>query len=194
MEKKVKLRDGAEVLIRPMEAGDTERSYAFFAALPEEDRKYLRMDVARWDVVERRIRDHETGRVLRLVALAGGEIVADGALELAGHGWGNNVGEIRLIVAHSFQRKGLGMLMARELFFLAAQRKLDRIVVRMMRPQTGAVSIFRKLGFHDEFLIPEHVRDQAGQWQDMVIMRCNLEDLWREVEHLMQDGDWTLYR
>ena len=52
----------------------------------------------------------------------------------------------------------------------------------------------RKLGFQEEFLIPEHVRDTAGQWQDMIIMRCNLEDLWQRMEALVEGSDWQWHR
>jgi ribosomal protein S18 acetylase RimI-like enzyme len=124
------------------------------------------------------------------VALSGREIVADGSLDLEGHGWGDEVAEIRLIVARPFQRLGLGRLMARELFLLAAQNRVERIVVRMLAPQKAALSIFRKLGFHDEFLIPQHVRDREGKLQDMIIMRCNLEDLWHEMENLVEFSDF----
>jgi ribosomal protein S18 acetylase RimI-like enzyme len=188
--KKVTLKDDQVVLIRDMEAKDVDRSYEFFAGLPANDRKYLRRDVTRRDVVERRIEIMADGRVRRLVALSGKEIVADGSLELEGHGWGDDVAEIRLIVARPFQRLGLGRLMARELFLLAAQNRVERIMVRMLGPQKAALSIFRTLGFHDEFLIPQHVRDREGNLQDMIIMRCNLEDLWHEMENLVEFSDF----
>jgi RimJ/RimL family protein N-acetyltransferase len=194
VDKSVTLKDGRSLVIRDMRPEDTQRSFEFFAALRDIDRKYLRADVRRWEVVERRTRELDTGRALRLVAVDDDEIVADGALELAGHGWGENIAEIRLIVAHPYQRLGLGALMARELYFLAAERKVDRIVARMMRPQVGAQRIMKRLGFHDEFLIPEHVRDQDGNWQDLIIMRCNLEDLWGEMEGMFEESDIRWHR
>jgi acetyltransferase len=188
------LKDGRSVAIRPMRPDDFERSYGFFCALPEEDRKYLRVDVTQRNMVAERAANLDPRRVVRLVAVHGEEIVADGALELAGHGWGDNVAEIRLIVARPFQRAGLGTRMARELFFLAADRKVDRIVARMMGPQLGARNIFRRLGFKQEFVIPQHVRDRSGVWQDMVIMRCALEELWREMELEVESSDWRSHR
>jgi ribosomal protein S18 acetylase RimI-like enzyme len=194
MEKTVALKDGTEVTIRDMEPDDVQRSFDFFAELPKEDRKYLRVDVTRWEFVERRIHDIDPSRVRRLVVIHDDEVVADGALELEGHGWGGNIAEIRLIVSHQFQRRGLGLLLARELYFIAAEAKVDRVVARMMRPQAGAQRIMKRLGFHDEFLIPEHVRDQDGNWQDMIIMRCNLEDLWKEMEGVFEGSDIRWHR
>ena len=135
---------------------------SFFCELPEEDRRYLRVDVTRRDLVERRTTELDSGRVDRLVAVADDEIVADGSLELQGHGWGDSIGEIRLMVARPYQHLGLGTLLARELYYLGMQHKLDRIVVRVMRPQSRAHRIMKRLGFKEEFLIPEHVRDQDG--------------------------------
>ncbi len=124
VEKAVTVKDGSHVVVRDMVPGDAQRSFEFFASLPEDDRRYLRVDVTRWDMVDRRTRELDSGRVIRLVADDGDAIVADGALELVGHGWGNNIAELRLIVARPYQRLGLGTIVARELYFLAAERKL----------------------------------------------------------------------
>ena len=192
--KTVALKDGTELEIRNMRPGDVEASFEFFGGLPEEDRRYLRVDVTRRDVVERRTTELDSGRVDRLVVVEGHDIVADGTLELQGHGWGENIGELRLMVARPYQHLGLGTLLARELYYLAMQRKLDRIVVRMMRPQARARRIMKRLGFDEEFLIPEHVRDQDGEWQDLIIMRCNLDKLWSEMENLVEASDWRWHR
>lgn len=189
MERHHQLRDGTDVVVRTLAEADVDASHAFFGALPEADRRYLRTDVTRRELVERRVQDVEAGRVVRLVALAGADIVGDGSLELVGHGWGDGVAEVRLIIARPFQRRGLGTLMARELYLLAAERRVERIVVRVMAPQTRALAVFRKLGFDDEFVIPAHIRDQAGVWQDMVIMRCDLEKAWRKLEAAVDETD-----
>jgi len=177
-----------------MTRDDREASLAFFRSLPEEDRAYLRRDVIRTDVIEERIREMELGRVRRLVAVADERIVADGALELSGAGWDEHVAEVRLIVARPFQRRGLGILMARELYALAAKSRVEQIVVRFMRPQAAARSIFEKLGFQEEALLPGHVKDRAGAKQDLVLMRCDLEALWRKLEDFVVNSDWRRAR
>ena len=124
--------------IRNMRPQDVELSYEFFCEPPEEDRRYLRVDVTRRELVERRTTEVDSGRADRLVVVAAGKIVADGSLELQGHGSGDCIGEIRLMVARPYQHLGLGTLLARELYYLGMQHKLDRIVVRVMRPQSRA--------------------------------------------------------
>lgn len=188
------LKDGTQVLIRRMTDDDIEGSWRFFQALPNEDRKYLRIDVTQRPLVERRVREADSRRVKRLVAVVDDEIVADGALELAGDEWTAHVAELRLIVSRSFQRKGLGMLMARELYALAASEKVEQIVVKMARPQLGARSIFRRLGFHEEMTVPAHVRDRTGQIQDLILMRCDLAAMWEKLETFFAASDWQRAR
>ncbi len=194
MEKATKLKDGTDVLLRSMTKDDLEKSLAFFQGLPEEDRTYLRRDVTKRRFVEERIREIDSGRVKRLVAVVRGEIAADGALELADHGWGEDVGEIRLIIARPYQRKGLGLLMAGALYELAAGSGVKEIVVRMMRPQKAARGIFRTLGFREEVFLPDYAKDRTGKRQDVILGRCDLEALWRELEHYMGDSDWQRTR
>ncbi len=189
-EKRAKLKDGTEVLIRPMTKDDVDRSFEFFQALPMEERAYLRVDVTKRWVVKERITSMEMGGVKRIVALVDDKIVADGSIEIAGHTWKKHMGELRLIVAKPFQRKGLGMLMARELFAIAASEKLEEIVVKMMRPQVAARGIFRKLGFREEIMLPEYVKDLSGRRQDLIVMRCDLEAIWRDLENYIASFDW----
>ena len=123
MGQKVKLKDGREVTVREIASDDVDRSHTFFRDLPADDRAYLRVDVTDRKVVEDRIRTIDRDRIRRLVAVHGDEIVADGTLESDGLQWDDHLAELRLIVARPYQRHGLGMLMARELYFLAARKK-----------------------------------------------------------------------
>lgn len=186
VEKTVVLKDGRDLIIRTMRPADLSASLAFFRALSADDRRYLRVDVTQPELVERRIEEMSADRVERLVAIDWNLIVADGSLELRGHGWGDGVGEIRLIVSSSMQRRGLGSLMALELYHLAVQHRLDRIVARAMAPQVGARRVFARLGFEEEFVIPKHVRDQEGRWQDLVIMRCDIEEMWKRMQDVFE--------
>ena len=194
MEKTETLKNGTKVVIRPLAFKDLDRLMAFYRSLPPDDRRYLRVDVTDRKVVAERIRLTEQGQVFRLIALCKDKIIADGALELSGEEWRRHQGEVRLIVARPFRRKGLGMIMIRELYFLAAARNVATIVAKMMRPQKGAQTIFHRLGFREEALLPDYVRDLTGRTQDLLIMICNLGDMWTELDHFYSDSDWERCR
>ena len=124
MEKNVKLKDGMEILIREMKEDDLDLALAFYRKLPDEDRRFLRGDVTKREVVESRIHDMVVGKVKRIVAIHNDKIIALGGIELAGYDWPAHVGEARLVIDRKYQRKGLGILMAEELYGIAAAGKL----------------------------------------------------------------------
>jgi L-amino acid N-acyltransferase YncA len=194
MEREIKLKDGTRVVIRPMRPDDLDRSFAFFQALSREDKAYLRRDVSSREVVADRVRSMESGRVKRLVGVVGDRIVADAALELESEGWKKHAAEVRLIVAGDFQRRGLGLSMARELYSAATENRVEEIIVKMMRPQVAARSIFRKLGFQEETLLRDWVRDISGHKQDLILMRCDLRALWSKLEDFIAESDFQRMR
>lgn len=194
MKKTEILKDGTKVEVRDLVRGDLDKLMKFYRSLPELDRKYLRVNVTDRHVVEERLKLIKTGRLIRIIAQKGSKIIADGALELSMEEWRKHQGELRVIVSRDHRRKGLGMIMLRELYFIAAGKNVKKIVAKFMRPQAAARKILRELDFHEEILIPDYVRDQSGKTQDLVIMTCNMKDLWKEIEHLYSDSDWQRCR
>jgi hypothetical protein len=63
-----------------------------------------------------------------------------------------------------------------------------------MRPQKGARNIFKKLGFQSGFTLRGYVKDLTGARQDLIIMRCNLEELWKKLEDHIAETDWQRTR
>ena len=195
MKKKIeKLKDGTHVIIRNLHFDDLNQLMKFYRSLPPEDRMYLKVDVTKRTVVKQRMELMEEGTVFRIIALYDDEIVGDGMFEISKEEWRKHQGELRVIVARDFQRKGLGLIMMRELHSLAINKGVDKIVVKMMKPQIGALNICKKLGFHQESVIKNYVWDQAGEPQDLVIMTCDVKDMWRELEHFYSVSDWRRCR
>ncbi len=194
MDKTEKMKDGTEVTIRPLGLQDTDRLMEFYGSLPEEDRRYLKFDVTDRKVVVKRLRRVESGDDVRIVAIHGGVIVASGALELSGEAWSKHQGEIRVIIARPFQKRGLGTIMIRELYFIAVQNQIQTIVARMMRPQVGAQKIFRRLGFREESMMPDFVKDIGGGAQDLIVMTCDVKDLWKQLDRTFSESDWQRCR
>jgi L-amino acid N-acyltransferase YncA len=194
MEKTETLKDGTKVTIRKLTIEDLEWLMSFYRSLPEEDLKYLRVDVTNRNIVKQRIESAEAAGIFRIIALKGDRIIADGALELTTEEWRKHQGEIRVIVAEEFRRKGVGMIIMRELYFLAIEKKVERVVAKMMKPQVAARTICKKLGFHEEVLIHDYVKDQTGKSQDLVIMTCDIQELWKELDQFYMDSDWERCR
>ena len=194
MKKKETLKDGSGILIKTLTSNDLEKLMAFYRSLPYEDRKYLRIDVTDKSAVEKKIRAVESGSAVRIIALHNNTIIAIGALELGSDDWHKSLGELRVAVSRDFQRKGLGLMMLRELYLIAVDHKVEKIVVKMLRPQIAARKICKKLGFREELFLPAYVKDQDKKNQDLLIMTCNIDELWKEFELIYKDSDWQRCR
>jgi L-amino acid N-acyltransferase YncA len=186
------LKDGGEILIREMDPKqDFEPLMKFYAELPEEDRRYLRIDVTNRKTMEQRLKLMEFGYHFRILALANGEVVGKGVLELPFEEWRRHQGELRVIIARIYQHRGVGMLLMRELYRLALQKKVDTVVVWAMRPQEAALNLARKMGFCDQTVLPSYVKDQTGEMQDLYIMKGKIENLVRTIENAFGPVDWS---
>ena len=194
MQKKMTLKDGTEITIRELTLDDLENLMKFFTSLPLKDQQYLRIDVTNKEIVKTRISDALHKKDIRLTVLHNDQIIATGALELSHDDWRRNQGELRLIVAHDYQHKGIGLMLARELYYLAVENGVKKLVVKMMKKQKSARNLLKKLGFSHEVIIPDYVTDKSEKLQDLVIMTCDMKDFWKELEHIYQASDWMRCR
>ncbi|MBU2512290.1 GNAT family N-acetyltransferase [bacterium] len=183
----VKLKDGTKAVIRPLKENDLEKSLTFFQKLPPEERLYLRVDVTDREVVEQRIKNIGLRDRRRIVAEVNDTIVADAALELRPHGWERHLADFRLIVSPEYNGKGLGMLMAEELYEMALKEQIEEMVVEIMAPQENAKKIFERLGFKQDTVIKKYVKDINGEKQDLILMRCNIEEIWDKIESYFKE-------
>jgi L-amino acid N-acyltransferase YncA len=194
MDKIERMKDATEVTIRLLTPNDIDKLMEFYGSLPTEDRKYLKFDVTDRKAVAKRLKRIETGDDIRIAAIHGGVIVASGALELSGEAWSKHQGEIRVIIGHPFQKRGLGTIMIRELYFIAVQNQIRTIVARMMRPQVGAQKVFHRLGFREETMLPDFVKDLDGSSQDLIVMTCDVKELWKQLDRTFSESDWQRCR
>jgi hypothetical protein len=84
--------------------------------------------------------------------------------------------------------------MIRELYFIAVQNQLQTIGARMMRPQVGAQKIFRRLGFREDSMLPDFVKDIHGSSQDLIVMTCDVKELWKQLDRTFSESDWQRCR
>lgn len=194
MKKNVKLKDGTEIVLRQLKKKDRNRLTVFFRSLPKEDRIYLRVDITDKETIKQIIKSSKLGESRRIIALDNDNIIAAGLLELEKRKWKKHFGEIRLLVSKSYRRKGLGMLLACELYLLAISEKVEDIIVKMMKPQVAAIDIFKRMGFKEEAVLPDYVKDLEGTKRDLIIMRCDVNEMWKELEEYLADSDWQRTR
>ena len=158
------------VTFRLMTSGDKELLLGFAQSLPEDDLLFLSFDITRPEAVENWIRNVKAGRIKTILAEIDGKLVGHGSL---GHNemlWTRHLGEIQLLVNPGVRGYGLGSLLANELFALAREQGLKKIVARMASGQRGAMRVFERLGFRAEAVLADYVIDRRDVTHDLIVM------------------------
>jgi len=186
---KKKLSDGSEILIRKMTTDDVEKSLAFFQGLPFEERQYLRIDVTKRENIINRMNPGPFRWIWRIVAELDGDIVADATVSSRRSGWKRHVSDIRCIIHPDYQKKGLGMMLIRELFQKVLTEKGEMAYCEVMSEQKSAVKALEKLGFKREIVRPNHVKDINGELHDLYIYTKDVVQMWNTLQYHMDVYD-----
>ena len=192
--KTVSIKDGS-IEVRPMTHDDFDIVREFFTTLPKQSRLFLRDDVTKPEVFTKWFANMDYEKKLPLLALADGKLVGHALLDGQQGGWSPHVAEIRVVVAPDFSKRAVGTVLAREVFDQAIARGFQKAVAQIMDTQTGARRMFERMGFTVEATLKGHVRDLDGNTHNLLIMTCQLEDVWSKMEELLQDfSPWAGWR
>jgi GNAT superfamily N-acetyltransferase len=189
-----RLRDGREVMLRPLSRQDFDGLYEFFQSVPEGDRLFLADDVTDPKLIRRWTEQMDLSKVIPILALDGDRIVGDGTLHMQGGGWMRHVGRIRLVTAPTHRRTGLGHLIARELVALAEERGLEKLEAQVIEDAGNVVRMFEAVGFAKAAVVAKLVKDQNGHDRNLAIMINDVGSLARRLEDWIQDTMVPAYR
>jgi ribosomal protein S18 acetylase RimI-like enzyme len=78
--------------------------------------------------------------------------------------------------------QGLGRALAGEIFQIARNLGLRKMVAQMTPDQKGAIATFEHLGFQPEALLQDFVIDRGGTTHDMVVMSYDVDGLTDRVD------------
>lgn len=172
--KKVMLSDKTKVIIRPLEKGDKASLIDFFSRVPAKDRNFLRDDVTDRNLVSSWVDKLNYELVFPLIAEFQGKIMGDITLQRRRFGWKKHVGDVRVVVASEFQKKGLGTILVSEVVDLAKQLGLEKLAVEIPAKLTPAIKAFGRCGFQKVAVIPDLIKDQVGNYTSIVLMVLDL--------------------
>ena len=184
-------KSGETVEIRPLVPRDAAALLALYRELPEEDRLFLDDDVTQDDWVKRMMSRVDYDNYVPLVAVYDEMIVGHAILIRTHFGWMSHVGQIRIAVARSFQHKGLGKALVRELMKIAVSFGLEKMTARLMDNQVGARKAFEHLGFKVEGTFKGFVKDVSGKRRNMLLMANDVSHIWQAMDTLVSDAPPT---
>ncbi len=175
--KTVLLRDDTIVTFRPLAKDDKLRLLEFFMRIPEEDRYYLRENVASPEAVQEWTENIQFDRVIPIIALDGANIVADATLHRSRALAKSHVAEIRIVVDPEYREVGLGGRLMRELLDIAHELGLFAATMELVEHrELPALIAAESVGFRRVANLSNRVKDTWGNYHDLVLLEVNLED------------------
>ena len=191
--KTIELKDKKKIVLRLMEDNDLDSLITFYQSIPEADRLYLRVDVTERKNLEHRYGNLNYDYVYPLLAMDENKIIGVGTLFRPEFGWLRNIGEVRVVIAPDYQRKGLATIFVRELFFRSLKAKVFKLQAEMAENQESAIAAFEKLGFRKEATLKKHITDVRGRRRDLVIMTLDVLDFWHLIEDYVESRDFVMH-
>jgi GNAT superfamily N-acetyltransferase len=175
--KHIMLRDGDNVSVRPLEPGDKIRLLEFFERIPEEERYYLKENVASAKVIQGWTTNMDFSKVIPVVAVARDAIVADATLHLNCTPARQHLGEVRIVVDPAYREVGLGGRLIREILDIAAALGLAKVVFELVAlREKEAVCAAERVGFKEVATLEDRVKDFWGNYQDVIMLEIPVAD------------------
>lgn len=177
--------NGKTVEFSLMTKEDQALTAAFSETLSDHDLLFLSRNIREPKVVEAWLRQIEAGDIVSVAARTDGKIVGTTAVVIDELSFSAHVGEMRVLVGSDARDIGLGRRLIQEAFLVGMDLGLEKLTARMTLDQDGAIKIFEELGFRQEALFTDYVKDSDGVKHDLMIM-C--QDVDRFISHMQAYG------
>lgn len=159
-----------EVTLRMLQRDDKSKLLAFTRGLPSHDLLFLPNDITEESVVDAWIDDAVAQLAPTTVAEADGAIVGYASVAVSPERWTRHVAEIRMVVAEGWRGGGLGGRLLKDAFRIGLEMGVEKMMARMTVDQTGAMRLFKRVGFQSEAILRDHIRDREGEPHDLIIL------------------------
>ena len=167
---------GRNYRVRQMQTTDGESIMQFAKSLPPHDLMYMRRDISREAGVNRWLAGIGEGRIHSVIAEnVNGDMVGYSTIHQDDLEWTQHVADLRVAISTTERGSGLGRLLIREAFNVALSLSVLRVTAHMTTDQVASRNLFQELGFQNEALLKDHVRDRENKSHDLLIMACNVE-------------------
>jgi len=173
--KNIKLKDGWQCEVRPLESTDEIAFHEFFLAVPTQERMFIKHRVTEPEVIHEWCQKIDLGRNLPLLACRDGRIVGDATLHQQLGGWKRHIGRVSVLVHPQYRGRGLAKALVMEVVDIARQVGLEKVEAEFIGEQEAAIKVFGMLGFTTLARLPDYVKDMEAVTHDYVLMGLDLK-------------------
>jgi L-amino acid N-acyltransferase YncA len=169
----VTLNDGTRALLRPLCDADVDSLVDLFARHSDEDLKFFHANVRDRQLVAGWAKTPEYSKVFPLVAQVDGKLAGDAILRFQ-TGPERHIALMSIFISEDFRRRGLGILMLRNLVDLARKRGLVQLQAEIPSSHVKPITAFKELGFEHYATLPDHFMSADGEMHDMDVLILTL--------------------
>jgi GNAT superfamily N-acetyltransferase len=173
--KEVKIKDGLKYRIRPLKKDDEKEFHQFFSAIPESERMFIKHRVTDTAVIRDWCQHIDLGRNLPLLAISGGQILADATLHQQFGGWRRHIGRISVLVHPDHRNRGLARSLVAEIIQIARDCGLEKLEAEFIGEQEAAMKVFAMSGFSQLARLDDYVKDMQAISHDYILMGLDLK-------------------
>ncbi len=169
------LKNGQEVLLRPIKPEDEPMWLEWFQSLSEESIRYRFFQMLKDTPHEVRVRycnvdyDREVAMVAEMVENGKRKILGVSRLSIESDG---KHGEMAFIVSDYWQGLGLGTKLVDYTLDVAKERGVENVYAIMLQDNYRALSLTKKMGFNIEYLSDGTVKGTLDLKQEDIDFRC----------------------
>jgi RimJ/RimL family protein N-acetyltransferase len=181
--KEIMSKDGTPILLRPLALEDEQHLSEFFARIPEDERWFLRDNVADPAVMHVWIKNVDYDRILPLVAVRQEDntIIANVRLHRRPSECLHHIAHLRIMVDPAYRNQTLGTWMLLDSIRLAMSMGIEKLVAEFVAGvEDAAVNAAHKLDFFEEAVLKDYVKDSQGRYRDLIIMVKTLHRDWSD--------------
>jgi len=177
-EKRLRLKDGREVLLRSPVAGDaaeltryllaTTQETEFVLRYPEECSGSVEEEAAFLSAIEK------SPNALMISAWVGDRVVGTCQIDFLSHLKTRHRAGVAIAVLRDFWGQGLGSVLLRELIAVARERGAAQLELEYIEGNDRAAALYRRLGFRETGRLPDGYRLRDGGSYAMIQMVLKL--------------------
>jgi len=172
---KARLKDGTEVVIRPLGKRDPSALQKFFYAVPEPERLFIERPVTDKKFFTDACNKIDFNQDLTLVMLHGSKMIGWINLHQRQGGWRRHIGRITLLTHPNYRGRDVSRLLLEEIVTAARYLGLWKLEGELNGERTIAIRSMETLGFRTLYVLPEYVIDMTRQTHDFVLMGLELK-------------------
>ena len=180
--REIVIKNGIPVILRPLVLEDEQPLLEFFNRIPEDERWFLRENVADPEVMKDWIRELDFKKVIPLVAVTeDGTIIANVRIHRRHSECMSHVAHLRIQVDPLYRHQRLGTWMLLDAVKLAMHMGIEKLVAEFVSGvEEAAMNAAYKLDFLEQAVLRDYVKNPSGEYHDLVIMVKTLHKEWSD--------------